>query len=112
MPDKPEQLDLRFNQSRDLSSLSEEEIRHRTELAMGEYLARGRKIWPEMPIARILKALERQGISTEEAPGALTLIGASVTQIPDYVAKFNFRVTFPQAVLDRCRQVYEKEDSL
>lgn len=89
--------------------MSEAELRYRAELAMGEYLARGRLVWPEMPIARILRALERQGIAQELAPYALELMGASVTRIPEYVAKYNYRVTFPQPVLDRCRQVYQEQ---
>jgi hypothetical protein len=79
---------------------------------MGEYLARGRRVWPQMPIARVLKALERQGIPAGVAPRALELIGASVSRIPEYVAKYNHRVTFNQEVLDRCQQAYrERGDS-
>ncbi|MBI3951670.1 MAG: hypothetical protein HY314_14565 [Acidobacteria bacterium] len=109
MTDRPEQLGLDFGSIPHPSGVDEVELRQRAERGIGEYLARRRRVWPEMPIARIMKALERQGISAELAPRALELIGASVTRIPEYVAKFNFRVTFPQAVLDRCRQVYQEQ---
>ena len=82
-------------------------LERRAELAIGEYLARKKKIYPDMPIARLLGALGRQGIASDEAARALQLIGARVSEVPTFVAKFNYRVTFSQELLDRCRQAYE-----
>jgi len=112
MPDESEQLGFHFASASGPSDLDEADLKHRAEQAIGEYLARRRRIWPEMPLARILKAMERQGIPAELAPRALQLIGATVTRIPEYVAKYNYRVTFTQPVLDHCQQAYkEREDS-
>jgi hypothetical protein len=109
MSHESEQLDLGFEPGTDSSTVAEDELKHQAELAIGEYLARGRKVWPEMPMARVLKALERQGIAPELAPRALALIGATVTRIPEYVAKYNYRVTFTQSILDRCQQIYREQ---
>ncbi|GEM_PF-6886688 len=109
MGDKSEQLDLAFVEALETAGLDESELRRRTELAIGEYLARKRRIWSEMPIARLMRALERQGIPSDLAPRALELIGATVVRVPEYVAKYNYRVTFSPAVLDRCRQAYHRD---
>lgn len=108
MTGRPKQLDLELDRAADSPVMDEAELRRKTELGIGEYLHRGRRTWPDMPMARILRALQRQGIPTELAPKGLELIGAHVYRIPEYVAKFNYRVTFPQAVLERCRQVYQQ----
>jgi hypothetical protein len=81
-------------------------LERRAELAIGEYLARKKKIYADMPIARLLGALGRQGIASDEAARALQLIGARVSEVPTFVAKFNHRVTFTEDILNRCRQAY------
>ncbi|MCS6816078.1 MAG: hypothetical protein N0A16_07265 [Blastocatellia bacterium] len=91
-----------------LSSEEALRLQRQAELAIGEYLARGRKVFREMPLARLLKALNRFGIVAEEAPQALRLVGARVTEVPSFVAKYNYRVTFPEDVLARCRRAYEE----
>jgi transcriptional regulator of nitric oxide reductase len=83
-------------------------LRQQAELAIGEYVARGRKVYREMPLARVLKALHRFGIAAEDAPRALQLVGARVIEVPSFVAKYNYRVTFPDDVLARCRRAYEQ----
>jgi hypothetical protein len=83
-------------------------LRRQAELAIGEYVARGRKVYREMPLARLLGALGRFGIAAEEAPHALRLLGAQVIEIPSFVAKYNYRVTFSEDVLARCRRAYEE----
>jgi len=83
-------------------------LRRQAELAIGEYVTRGRKVYREMPLARLLKALNRFGITAEEAPHALHLVGARVTEVPSFVAKYNYRVTLPDDVLARCRRAYEE----
>ncbi|MCS6804510.1 MAG: hypothetical protein RMM98_07905 [Acidobacteriota bacterium] len=108
MSGRAEQLDLKLDRVPGSPLMDDAELRRRTELGIGEYLHRGRRTWPDMPIARILRALQRQGIPAELAPKGLELIGAHVYRIPEYVAKFNYKVTFPQAVLERCRQVYQQ----
>jgi len=108
MPEDRQQLSLDFSRVTDSGGLDDAELRNRAELAIGEYLARGRRVWPQMPIARVLKALERQGIPADVAPRALELIGASVFRVPEYVAKYNHRVTFNQEVLDRCQRTYRE----
>lgn len=102
------QLSLDFTGATHSGDLEEADLKSRAELAVGEYLARGRQVWPQMPIARLLKALARQRIPADVAPRALELIGAHVFRIPEYVAKYNYRVTFTQEVLDRCRQAYQE----
>jgi hypothetical protein len=109
VPEQREQLQFKFDASSGRVGFDESQLKLRAERAIGEYLSRRRRIWPEMPMARILKALERQGISAELAPRALELIGAVVTRVPEYVAKYNYRVTFGRDVLERCQQAYEKE---
>lgn len=109
MADEPKQLDLNFASAGGGSGLTDEELERRAERAIGEYLDRGRRVWSQMPIARLLKALERQRIPSQLAPRALELIGALVRPIPDYMAKYNFRVTIPQEVLDRCRRVFQQQ---
>jgi hypothetical protein len=96
-------LDLGFG----AAASDDRTLKERAELAIGEYVARKKKIYPDMPIARLLGALGRQGIAADEAARALQLIGARVSEVPTFVAKFNYRVTFSQEVLDRCRQAYE-----
>ncbi len=91
-----------------LSSEEALRLRRQAELAIGEYVARGRKVYREMPLARLLKALHRFGIAAEEAPRALHLVGARVTEVPSFVAKYHYRVTFPDEVLARCRRAYEE----
>lgn len=110
MADEPRQLELDFTSDLEMSGMDETDLKLRAERAIGEYLSRGRRIWPEMPIARLLKAFERQRVPSDLAPRALELIGADVTPIPDYVAKYNFRVTFTQGVLDRCKQVFQEQE--
>lgn len=108
MPKRAEQQQLKFDAPSDRVGLDESQLTERAEQAIGEYLSRRRHLWPGMPVARILKALERQGISTELAPRALELIGATVTRVPEFVAKYNYRVTFPPEVIERCRKAYQE----
>ncbi|HXF06914.1 MAG TPA: hypothetical protein VNM72_16090 [Blastocatellia bacterium] len=102
-----EQLGLTFASAPESAGANEATLAAKAEVAIGEYLARGKKIYPNMPIARLLGALGRQGIAPEHAARALELIGAQVTEVPTFVAKFNYRVTFPPDVLDRCRRAYQ-----
>lgn len=83
-------------------------LRQQAALAIGEYVARGRKIYREMPLARLLGALQRYGIAAHEAPWALRLLGAQVTPVPDFVAKYPYRVTFSEDLLEQCRRAYEE----
>jgi hypothetical protein len=83
-------------------------LRQQAELAIGEYVARGRKVYPGMPLARLLGALGRFGITVEEAPHALRVLGARVVEVPSFVAKYNYRVTFSDELLARCRRAYEE----
>lgn len=101
-----EQLGLTFASAPESAGAEEATLAAKAEVAIGEYLARGKKIYPNMPIARLLGALGRQGIAPEHAARALEQIGARVTEVPTFVAKFNYRVTFPPDVLDRCRRAY------
>lgn len=95
-------LDLSFG----AAASDDRTLERRAELAIGEYLARKKKIYPDMPIARLLGALGRQGVTADEAARALELIGARVSEVPTFVAKFNYRVTFTEDVLNRCRRAY------
>lgn len=103
---KVEQPGLTFTSAPESVGFDEATLAVKAEVAIGEYLARGKKIYPNMPIARLLGALGRQGISPEQAARALEQIGARVTEVPTFVAKFNYRVTFSPDVLDRCRRAY------
>ncbi len=103
-----EQPRLALTSAPRLPEAEESTLGARAEVAIGEYLARGKKIYPDMPMARLLGALGRQGITPEHAARALERIGARVTEVPTFVAKFNYRVTFSPDVLDRCRRAYRQ----
>jgi len=102
-----EQPGFNFTGGRAATESDDRALKLRAELAIGEYLTRRKKVYPEMPIARLLGALGRYGISAGEAPRALQLIGARVTEVPTFVAKYHYRVTLAADLLERCRKTYE-----
>lgn len=82
--------------------------------ALGEFQARGKVLADrELPLDRLRGALRRAAetfgvaeLTDEQAVATFRSLGASVRQVPSYVAKHPFRVTVQAGLADDALQTY------
>lgn len=85
--------------------------------ALGEFQARGKILAErELPLDRLLGALRRaaetfgvEDLSDEQAAKIFKSLGASVKQVPTFVAKHPYRVTVPNELATRALETYRKQ---
>jgi hypothetical protein len=109
----PEQPKL-FDQPRAADAERQIEIERIVLYALGDFQARGKVlIERELPLDRLRGALKRaaeahkvEELRDEQAVRSLLSLGASVRQVPSFVAKHPFRVLVPKELAARARDAY------
>lgn len=84
--------------------------------ALGDFQARGKVLAKrDLPLDRLRGALKRaseafgvEELSDERAVAAFKALGASVRQVPSFVAKHPFRVIVPVELAERAASVYRE----
>ncbi len=84
--------------------------------ALGEFQARGKALaGRELPLDRLRGALRRaaesfdvEELTDEQAVATLKELGASVQQVPPFVAKHPYRITVQAELAEHALQVYRE----
>ena len=84
--------------------------------ALGDFQARGKVLAErDLPLDRLRGAFRRASeayssdeLSDEAAVATLQALGASVRQVPSFVAKHPFRITVPTELAERSRLTYKE----
>ena len=84
--------------------------------ALGDFQARGKVLaGRDLPLDRLRGALKRaaeangvEELSDQDAVAAFRALGASVREVPPFVAKHPFRVTVPDALAERAERDYRE----
>ncbi len=84
--------------------------------ALGEFQARGKVLaGRELPLDRLRGALRRaaeafgvEELTDEQSVATLTELGASVRQVPSFVAKHPYRVTVQTELAEHALQAYKE----